>query len=110
MIRRIFLLAAILFPVSLMAGESITKKQLEGTWNFEGYPWPEKYEFKSDGTVDYIVRDKARNYKYDLVKNEIIIQREMGQTINRVIVSFDGKTMKLKDTFLDKVLTLKREK
>lgn len=31
-------------------------------------------------------------------------------TINRVIVNVDGKTMKLKDTFIEKILTLKIEK
>ncbi len=110
MIKHFLLLITLLFPTALFAGQSITKADLIGTWDFEGYPWQEGYEFKSDGTIDYIVRGKARNYQYDLVNNEIIIKREFNQTINRIIESFDGKTMKLRDTFLDKTLTLKKVK
>jgi hypothetical protein len=73
-------------------------------------PWPEQYEFKTDGTAIYIVRGKPRKYTYELKGNEIIIHREMGMTINRVIESFDGKNMLLKDKDFGMEFILKREK
>lgn len=107
---RLLLLLFLLFPSVLMAGEAyLTMGQIKGVWYYKGYPWKEGYEFKQDGSVDYLVRGNARQYQYKLVKNEIIIQREMGQTLNKKIISFDGKTMKVKDTFLDSVSTLEKE-
>ncbi len=97
------------FPLIGFSAQTVTTEQLLGVWNVENIPWSEKYEFKSDSTVLYIVKGKPRKYTFKLVDNEIIIQREMGLTINRVIESFDGKIMEVKDKDFGMKFKLKKE-
>ncbi len=94
---------------------SIKPNQLLGRWEIystsitpKGLPNKEFYEFKTDGTVNYIVGDRVRNYEYVLLPDRIVIFREYGITLSQKIVSFSATSLELEDQNLGVRYTLKK--
>lgn len=107
MIKRLLILLLFILPTLAFAKQNVTIKDLVGTWQIDELN--EKYSFKANGKVLYIVGNTSREYPFKLVGNEIIIQREMGITINRLIENFHGNKMKLIDKDIGIELQLTKE-
>jgi hypothetical protein len=102
----------VVLPLIALAAEKLTKGGLLGTWTIhaiDGTPRGEKYVFNSDGSMLYVVGNFPRTFRYRLEKDELIIDRGGGVTLNRLIESFDGRELKLRDKDVGLRMLLRKE-